>query len=215
MSLSKLNKIPLILFIIVGFYTISLFIAPLTLEPGTVNELSGGANQISNYELWRELSPYHALIYTFSDFNCHQMHHRSYEINGNQMPVCARCVGIFIGLTLGLFVMMFVKPRDDFKDILLGLIPYKTEHLSGIKKMVLLVFFGLLFILPMGLDGFIQLLTDYESNNPMRTLTGFAGGLVFSMFIAALLMASIHDIKPNKENPYIEHDYSTAPEVKK
>ncbi len=215
MNLSKLNKIPLFLFVIVAFYTISLFLAPFTLEPGTITELNGEANQLSNLDLWKELPPYHAIIYTFSDFNCHQMHHRSYDINGNQMPVCARCVGIYIGLTLGLFIMMFVKPRDDYKDILLGLIPSQTDHLSNIKKTIMIVFLGGLFILPMALDGFIQLLTDYESNNIMRTVTGLTGGLVFSLFISALLMASIHSIKPNEENPYIEHDYSKNPEVQK
>ncbi len=211
----KVNKIPLVLFILVVFYTSGLFIAPLTLEPGTISELHGGANRLSNMELWRELSPYHALIYTFSDFNCHQMHERSYTINGNQMPVCARCVGIFIGFTLGLLVMMFIKAEDDYKDILLKLVPIRTQHISGLKKTVLLVVMGLLFILPMALDGFLQLLTDYESNNPMRTLTGFTGGLVFSLFIAALLMASVHSMDTGKENTYIEHDYSTGLEVKK
>ncbi len=173
------------------------------MEPGTVEGLSGAANRVDYMDLWRELSPYHAAVYTFSDFNCHQMHERSYSINGNQVPVCARCVGIFIGLTMGFFVMMFVDPKEDYKDMLLSLVPMKTEHLSPMKKRLVMVFFGAALISPMAADGFIQLLTDYESNNPMRTFTGILGGVVFSLFMAALLVSSIHFIHEEEEKPYI------------
>ncbi len=199
----KLNKIPLVLFLFVLLYTSSLFIAPLTMEPGTVEGLDGAANRVSNMELWKELSPYHAAVYTFSDFNCHQMHERSYYINGNQMPVCARCTGIFIGLTLGFFMMMFITPRKDYKDMLLGLLPFKTERLSQMKKRLVMVAVGAALLSPMAADGFIQLLSDYESNNPLRTVTGVLGGVVFALLMSALLVSSIHFIHDEEEKPYI------------
>ncbi len=203
MNLNDLNKVPLILFILVFIYTVSLFVVPLTLEPGTVEGLSGAANRISYTEMWSELPLYHRMVYAFSDFNCHQMHERSYYINGNQMPVCARCMGIFMGLTLGFLVMIFVIPRRDYKDMLLGLLPFKTEHFSEMKKRVVMVMVGLMMISPMGADGFLQLLTDYESNNPMRALTGFLGGVVFALFMSALLVSSLHFVHDDEEKSYI------------
>ncbi len=199
----ELNKIPLILLILALFYTASLFIVPLTLEPGTVEGLDGAANRVVYMELWKELPTYHAAVYTFSDFNCHQMHERSYYLNGNQMPVCARCVGIFIGLTLGFFAMMFITPRKDYKDMLMSLIPMETEQLSQMKKRLLMITAGAAMLSPMAADGFIQLLSDYESNNPMRTVTGILGGVVFSLFMSALLVSSIYFIHEEEEKPYI------------
>lgn len=199
------NRVPLFIFILVLLYTASLFIAPLTMESGTVDGLNGHANRLSYRELWTELSPYHAIVYAFSDFNCHQMHERSYSINGNQMPVCARCVGIFVGLTLGALIMVFLIPKDDFKDTLLSLVPMNTDGMSSIKKTILLVSIGLSLIIPMGVDGFAQLLTEHESTNVIRMMTGFPAGIAFSMLICALLMTAARtDLNDHdRQNPYI------------
>jgi len=40
----KSNQLVLVLFILSLLYTLSLFIAPMTLEPGTVTDLDGAAN---------------------------------------------------------------------------------------------------------------------------------------------------------------------------
>ncbi len=195
----KINKIPLVLFLITILYTSGLFLAPLTLEPGTVEGLEGHANMLDFQEKWQELPVYHRVIYTFSDFNCHQKYYRSYYINGNQMPVCARDVGIFSGLSLGLFVMMFVGSERDYKDILLKLLPMKM-NLSNSQKSYLLVFLGALFVLPMALDGGIQLVTAYESTNLMRVLTGLIFGFGFSAFISAILLSAEVEITETRES---------------
>ncbi|MGM0405605.1 MAG: DUF2085 domain-containing protein [Thermoplasmatota archaeon] len=195
----KINKIPLVLFLITILYTSGLFIAPLTLEPGTVEGLEGNANMLDYQEKWQELPVYHRVIYTFSDFNCHQKHYRSHYLNGNQIPVCARDVGIFSGLSLGLFVMMFIKPERDYKDILLKLLPMKM-NLSNSQKSYLLVFLGALFVLPMALDGGIQLVTAYESTNPMRLLTGIIFGFGFSAFVSAILLSAGVEITETRKS---------------
>ncbi len=190
----KINIIPLVLFIILILYTTGLFIAPLTLEPGTVENLEGRANMLDFQEKWQELPTYHRVIYTFSDFNCHQKYYRSYYINGNQIPVCARCMGIFSGLSLGLFVMMFIGPERDFKDILLKLVPMDLD-LTESKKLYVLLFLGALFVLPMALDGGIQLVTNYESNNPIRLITGLIFGFGFGAFVSSILLSAGVEIK--------------------
>ncbi|MFO8109245.1 MAG: DUF2085 domain-containing protein [Thermoplasmata archaeon] len=192
-----MNKLPTALFIVVLFYTSGLFIAPLTLEPGTVGPLSGGANQLTFADKWRELPVYHRIIYTFSDFNCHQMHERSYFINENQMPVCARCVGVFLGMSVGLFAMIFVEPKADHKDILLKFVPGDHSHRTSTVKLFILIGAAGLILLPILLDGGLQMVSSHESSNPLRLLTGTSFGFGLSLFLMALLMSSMEDMGEN------------------
>ncbi|MFW6040622.1 MAG: DUF2085 domain-containing protein [Thermoplasmatota archaeon] len=189
----KLNKSALILFIIAVFYTFSLIIVPLTLEPGTVTELDGSANMIVYGDKWRELPIYHRIVYTFSDFNCHQKYYRSYSINGNQMPVCSRCFGIFLGIPIGFAGMMFITPKKDYKDLILS--PFKIDlTISEKKKIGIIALLGAIFVLPMALDGGLQLISSYESTNPVRTTTGLLFGIAFSVFISSILISSFSQL---------------------
>ena len=43
-----------------------------------------------------------ALIYAFGSLVCHQRPERSFHLAGAQLPVCARCLGIYAGVALGL-----------------------------------------------------------------------------------------------------------------
>ncbi len=183
------NKIVFVIFIVAFFYTVSLFIAPLTLDPGTVEGLDGAANRIVYNEEWRDLPFYHRAVYTFGDLNCHQKHGRSYSLNGNQMPVCARDVGIFIGASMGLLLMSFTKSCRDLKDTLLDMINLDLS-MSKKKKVALLVILGAIFALPLILDGSIQLVTGYESFNEFRTFTGLLFGFGFSVFISAMILSA-------------------------
>ncbi|MBS3816870.1 MAG: DUF2085 domain-containing protein [Candidatus Thermoplasmatota archaeon] len=185
----NVNRVIIVLFILSLFYTSSLFLAPLTLEPGTVTELDGNANMVDYSEKWEELPVYHQAVYLFSDFNCHQKHYRSYSVNGNQMPVCARDVGIFIGLSAGFIIMAFARGGKRLKDQLLDVINVGPET-SERKKTAILIIFGALFILPIALDGGVQLVTSYESFNALRTATGLLFGLGLSIFISSVLLAS-------------------------
>lgn len=154
-SLDSINRSIFILFLLSAVYTVSLFIAPMTLEPGTVQGLDGNANMVDYRERWGDMSPYHEAIYLFSDFNCHQKHYRSYTINQNQMPVCARDTGIFIGLTFGFLLMCFIRSRVDYKDILLDMIPIDSGFVQHHKEIILIIL-GVAFVLPLILDGGID-----------------------------------------------------------
>jgi hypothetical protein len=123
------------------------FLAPLSLPSNSVPELSGRANAIdyafenswgnNGHEeggsvghdqslhggkfAWSDLNPIWALAYGFGDINCHQKHERSWEINGNQMPVCARDIGIFSGFSLGcLFFLLRGFNRWTVRDTFLS-----------------------------------------------------------------------------------------------
>ncbi len=184
----RLNKPIFVLFILSFFYTVSLFVVPLTLEPHTVEDLDGNANMIDYADKWDELPLYQKAIYIFSDFNCHQKQSRSYSINDNQMPVCARDVGIFAGFSIGFLFMSFAELDYDYKNVLLKVLHIDTS-ISKKKKIAILMIAGAIAVLPIALDGGIQLVTSYESNNPLRTGTGLLFGIGFSIFVSSLLLS--------------------------
>lgn len=195
----RINKIPFVIFLIAFLFFVSLFIAPLTLEPGTVEGLDGEANRLSYSEKWQDLPIYQRIIYTIGDFNCHQKHYRSFSVNSNQMPLCARDVGIFFGFAIGFLVMTMIVPEQDYKDILLKFIPFDL-NVNETKKIMILILLGAVFALPMALDGGIQLVTGYESTNMMRLITGSIFGVGFSVFISALLISAGNVIQEASNN---------------
>ena len=71
------------------------------LEPGVTGDLSGSVGLYDNKEVIQKMNPINKIVYYLGDVNCHQLSHRSYEYNNNQMPFCARDVGIFAGLSVG------------------------------------------------------------------------------------------------------------------
>lgn len=87
---------------------------------------------------------------------CHQLPYRSFFFKGYQFPLCARCTGITLG-----HISAFV------------LAPF---HIFGIRITLLMI--------PLALDGGIQYISQYESNNIKRVITGFLYGFAFtSLFI--------------------------------
>jgi len=216
------TKVSKILGGIAATYLVLCFLAPAFLPTGSVPELSGRANAIDyayhdswgNGEhgedsevghdqsqhggsfSWMELNPAFAFAYGFGDINCHQKHHRSWEINENQLPVCARDVGIFLGFTIGcLFFYFRGFNRWTVRDTFLSVLPdeyTKALYLNDRRLIAVIGIIGL-GLVPMGLDGFSQLLTSYESNNPLRLLTGAAAGIVGGWFFCSAFSA-----RPNK-----------------
>lgn len=84
-------------------------------------------------------------------WGCHQMPSRSFFIHGYQMPLCARCTGIIVGEVLGLILVSCCFSIN--------------------------IFYAILMIVPMGIDGIIQLKYNYESTNIRRVLTGCMAGV--------------------------------------
>ena len=209
---------------IAGFYCISMFLVPLMMPTDSVPELSGRANMMDyasgdswgNHDhfddgemghnqsahggtfAWSDLNPYYAFTYAFGDLNCHQKHERSWTINGNQMPVCTRDVGIFLGLALGgWWFSRRGLNRWTIRDSFLTLFPdtmiaplYKSD-----RRLSAMAGTCLLFCLPVVLDGGIQAITAYESINPVRITTGIPFGFIIGWYLCASLSS-----RPEKFN---------------
>jgi uncharacterized membrane protein len=171
------------------FWSISLFVAPCVLPRGTVKDLDGAANRIDYAEKWSNFSAFPKLIYYLGDAECHQKSERSFELNGNQMPVCARDVALFVGLSAGLVVAIFLTPSPDPAVSILAMFPTRFRNWA-MKKLTPGGFLFILLIValvPIGLDGTAQLLTGYESTNLRRVLTGLLAGLIPGLMLGAVM----------------------------
>ncbi len=203
-----------------GFFLFSFFLAPLTLQPGTIPAMSARANAfdyanddgwgsngndptpLHSHEgadehthepfVWTELNPYAAFIYAFGDLNCHQKHERSWEVNNNQLAVCTRDIGIFFGLFIGGAV--FTRRgwnRWTVRDTCLSLFPdrWLDEVYAKNRRTLLWLACGLALCMPLIADGFLQLLTSYESTNFKRVVTGIPFGLGLGILVCSMFSA--------------------------
>ena len=140
-----------------GWLSLLLF-SPYMIDNGSTGDLSGVVGKYDNRDVIEEMNFLAKFIYYVGDLNCHQLSHRSYSYNDNQMSFCARDTGIFLGLVLGFM--------------------YASR-----KKIVLTLPLVIAALLPIGLDGTRQLLTDYESTNPKRLITGLIAGVATGIAI--------------------------------
>lgn len=145
-----------VFFLLYMVWVVLLILAPLMLPSGSVTDLSGVVGYSDNDLAIREMSfPWNA-VYSVGDRLCHQKSERSLYINGNEMPFCARCTALFIGLAIGLGFMVFYTIELDEKFFV---------------AIVLSLF-------PIGVDGVGQLFGFWESSNVVRILTGLPAGII-------------------------------------
>ena len=198
------------------FFLISFFLVPYMLPESSVPPLSGRANVIDysttaswgnqphtgemghdqpseGLFAWTELDAFSAFIYAFGDLNCHQKNERSWQINGNQMPVCARDIGIMLGFTVGCALFGFRGlNRWTVRDTFLSVLP--DERLTTLyardSRLIAVIAIMCIGLVPMAVDGFTQLLMkSYESTNLVRLVTGFAAGLVAGWWFSSAFAA--------------------------
>jgi len=151
-------------------------LVPFTLPAGQVTDLSGRVGRIDNPEQIGRMNPLAAAVYWLGDLNCHQIADRSFFLNGNELPFCARDLGIFAGLVLGMLIALVIRPRTNW----------------------LLTF---LLFLPLVVDGGAQLVSTYESDNLLRLATGILAGLG-----AALLLHAFGTFRASPRKRMVESD---------
>lgn len=86
-------------------------------------------------------------------FGCHARPDRSFYWKGRQFPICARCTGELVGILVGIPTAILMGPMS--------------------------IQICIVFMLPLVIDGFRQLLTHYTSNNIRRFVTGLFFGIAF------------------------------------
>ena len=150
------NPLHICLFVILTVFVFLQFIAPFSLPANTLSDLSGMAALNDHDELFEQIGLPWSLVYSLGDRMCHQKVERSLVFNGNQMPFCSRCTAIWLGAALGLLFLFFYKVELN-------------------RRFLLIIFISLI---PIGVDGFGQLLGFWESTNLIRLLTGLLAGFI-------------------------------------
>ncbi|MGQ9502500.1 MAG: DUF2085 domain-containing protein [Anaerolineae bacterium] len=112
---------------------------------------------------------------------CHQLPERSFHLAGEQLPLCARCSGTFLGALAG-FILLTLWRR------------HRAIGLPPVPITVVLV----VFIFALGVDGLNSYLTFfpglphlYQPHNWLRLITGTFNGLALSSIIYPVLSYSL------------------------
>lgn len=82
---------------------------------------------------------------------CHAIPERSFWYRGKPFPICARCTGELAGILMGILIVCII----------------------GYPKFGIIV----LMMIPLVVDGMLQKLTSYESQNGRRLITGILFGI--------------------------------------
>lgn len=101
---------------------------------------------------------------------CHQLPERSIIFGGLQMPVCARCTGIYLGF---LFTFIFFA------------IFYRHRPRARMGRA--LIVYALIFALPLALDGVSSYLTVRSTSNLLRVISGSACGAALAPLVYYLI----------------------------
>jgi uncharacterized membrane protein len=133
----------------------------------------------------------HAIGYAI----CHQIPDRSFQLDGQLLPLCARCTGIYLGALLGLVGMSLMKR-------------YHSVELPPARVLItLLAFIGL-----MGIDGVNSYLTFfpkvphlYEPQNWLRLTTGTLHGLAMSALVYPVMNGALWHPNDVKNEPVIKN----------
>jgi uncharacterized membrane protein len=153
------RKFDISLLFIFSIWLAFVLLAPFAVPYHSVDGLSGKGGQVDNWKTIDKMSPIVAPAYILGDMFCIELSDHSYYLNGNQMPFCARCTGIFAGLVIGM--LLAVRSNLKVNNLLIGL-----------------------GILPLLIDGGLQLVTSYQSTNPLRVATGLLAGAAVSLYLS-------------------------------
>lgn len=166
----------------------SLFVAPYTLEPGTVRGLDGRANAVDYGEQWATMSWFPRTVYALGDLNCHQMESRSWILNGNQMPVDARMLAGFVGAAFALPVVLLLKELPRMRDQASQLIPQglRSYLSSPTRRLAFLLILCAATVGPALIDLAFQF-AGVESTNVRRSVTGCLMGAGLALVLGICL----------------------------
>ncbi|MFH1125959.1 MAG: DUF2085 domain-containing protein, partial [Candidatus Altiarchaeota archaeon] len=106
---------------------------------------------------------------------CHQLPERSFFIFDTQFPICSRCIGIYIGSSIGGLAGIF-------------------SRIKASKRMLLLML--IVFTMPIAWDGVTQtLLFERESSNMLRLATGLTFGFGVLYFVTSITAEKARKLK--------------------
>lgn len=128
---------------------------------------------------------------------CHQIHTHSFTIAGHQLPLCARCTGIYLGALSAVFLMSRLRKR--------------AARLPASGMLGLLgLFFG-----AMVLDGLNSTFQTFgvglwDSTNVVRLITGAASGLAVAFVFYPVFNLSLWHRDELKRERVLDNGFALA-----
>lgn len=112
---------------------------------------------------------------------CHRITERSFTIAGRQLPLCARCTGMYLGVVLTFVVLTLAGRR-------------RWSNLPPPKVLAVLVGFIALFGID-GINSYLHFFPNaphvYEPHNWLRLVTGMGAGLTMGIIIYPALAQTL------------------------
>ena len=91
----------LIFFAVSAILSALMFIVPFISPNGSFVDLDGTPGIMDHGDLWSQQDPLTMMLYGLGDMICHQQMSRSVILNGSEMPVCIRDLGLLLGFCIG------------------------------------------------------------------------------------------------------------------
>lgn len=91
----------LFFFAISAILSASMFIIPFISANGSFVDLDGMPGIMDHWDLWSKQDVLTMILYGLGDMVCHQQMSRTAILNGSEMPVCIRDLGLLLGFTIG------------------------------------------------------------------------------------------------------------------
>jgi len=112
---------------------------------------------------------------------CHRITERSFTVNGRQLPLCARCTGMYLGAALTILVLWLAG---------------RARYTALPSLPILLTLLGFMAIMGVdGLNSYSHFFPDtphlYEPRNWLRLLTGMGTGLALGAIILPTLSQTL------------------------
>jgi len=185
-------------------FTILHFIVPFLHEEASIPNLRFSYENQKSIDLGHQepINEYFLdYIYLAGHYTCHQRSDRSFYLNDNQLPVCSRCIGIYLGMSLVFLIALWQRPKGSFFQSLCQLIKFNPISKKECCDFVIIIGIGAILAIPMLADGFLQIFTSYVSNEMTRLFTGFFFGL-FEGGLTVGLLSHIAFILKQHENGF-------------
>jgi uncharacterized membrane protein len=110
-------------------------------------------------------------VYAAGSLICHQQPARSFHMVGTQMPVCARCVGLYVGAALAAVALTVAGSGD------------RRGHTMEIARFVSRRRALVAAALPMGLTIAYELATGRAPANWVRAVSGMPAGSIVAWVV--------------------------------
>jgi uncharacterized membrane protein len=128
---------------------------------------------------------------------CHQISTHSFFVDGHQLPLCARCSGIYLSALASLSLLLVIRRRAARLPV-------------GSMVTILAVFFGAMVI--DGINSTLQTFGSniWESTNLVRLITGSLAGTAVAFFLYPVFNMSLWSREARKRESVLESPLELA-----